>query len=157
MDPQTLAARLAEVYLEIGPLYRKVARIVERDESVMGMSVGVRAVLDQLRREGDRTVPHIARTQDLSRQFIQRMVNHAKDVGYVELVANPVHRRSRLVRLTTPGRAAIEAVAAREHSLMGCVAGDLTDTDLAATLHVLRHMRRALDELDPGETDDQVA
>lgn len=150
LDPDALAAHLAEVYLAIGPLYRKVARIVERDEPVMGMSTGVRAVLDQLRREGECTVPQMARAQDLSRQFVQRMVNDAKDAGFVELIANPSHRRSWLVRLTDTGRAAIEAVTRRELDLMRRVEGDLTGAELTATLRVLHHMQQALDELDRG-------
>ncbi|HIT76757.1 MAG TPA: MarR family transcriptional regulator [Candidatus Avipropionibacterium avicola] len=148
LDPDALATHLSEVYLAIGPLYRKVARIVERDEPVMGMSTGVRAVLDQLRREGERTVPQMARTQDLSRQFVQRMVNDAREAGFVELAINPTHRRSRLVRLTDTGRTAIEAVTRRELDLMRRVGGELTGAELTATLRVLHHMQQALDEID---------
>src|SRR5699024_5479981 len=72
LPPDQLAARLAEVYVELGRLYRKVAVVVERSQPVMGMSVGVRAVLEQLSRLGERTVPQLARAQDLSRQFVQR-------------------------------------------------------------------------------------
>ncbi|KAA9395069.1 MarR family transcriptional regulator [Kocuria coralli] len=148
LDPDTLAHRLADVYVALGPVYRKVARIVERDQSVMRMSVGVRAVLDQLRREGELTVPQMARTQDLSRQFVQRMVNDAGEAGFVELIANPAHRRSSLVRLTSDGRDAIEAVAAREHRLMGRVGGDITGGQLDATMQVLTHMLEALSEIE---------
>jgi len=150
LDSDALAARLAEVYVALGPLYRKAARLVESQQPVMGMSVGVRAVLDQLRREGERTVPQIARAQDLSRQFVQRMVNDARDAGFVDLVANPAHRRSSLVRLAAGGREAIEAVAARERRLMARVGGDLTQEQLEATLHVLASMSAALDEVERG-------
>ncbi len=140
LPPQELAACLAEVYLVVGPLYRRVSRAVERDQPVMGMSVGVRAVLEQLHREGDLTVPTIAAAQELSRQFVQRMVNDARAAGLVELVDNPRHRRSSLVRLTDDGRAAIAAVVDREHRLLQDVAGGLTAGDVAATLRVLRAM-----------------
>lgn len=148
LDADALTERLAEVYVALGPVYRKAARIVERDQPVMGMSVGVRAVLDQLRREGELTVPQMARAQDLSRQFVQRMVNDAGQAGFVELIANPAHRRSSLVRLTPEGRHAIEAVAARERRLMGRVGGDITESQLDATLHVLTHMLAALHEIE---------
>lgn len=140
-----LAARLAEVYLVVGPLHRKVSRVVERQEPVMGMSAGVRAVLEQLRRDGDVTVPAIAASQELSRQFVQRMLHEARDAGLVELVGNPRHRRSSLVRLTPQGRSAITAVTDREHRLMARVAGDLTDADVDTTLRVLRAMLAGLD------------
>ncbi len=116
----------------------------------MGMSVGVRAVLDQLRRGGDLTVPQMARDQDLSRQFVQRMVNDARDAGWVELVDNPAHRRSSLVHLTTAGARAIGAVAHREHEMLRQVGGNLTDEEIDATLRVLTQMLAALDVVDRG-------
>ena len=144
LDPQTRAARLAEVYVALGPVYRRVARLVEQDEQVSGLSVGVRNVLDQLRRDGDRTVPQLARAQDLSRQYTQRMVDQAAADGLVELLENPAHRRSRLVRLTSAGGAAITAVLERELCLLERVGGDLTPAELDGTLRVLHHMDRAL-------------
>lgn len=144
LDPQTRAARLAEVYVALGPVYRRVARLVEQDEQVSGLSVGVRNVLDQLRRDGDRTVPQLARAQDLSRQYTQRMVDQAATDGLVELAPNPAHRRSRLVHLTPTGAAAITAVLERELSLLERVGGDLTAAELDGTLRVLHHMDQAL-------------
>ncbi|HLS15356.1 MAG TPA: MarR family transcriptional regulator [Beutenbergiaceae bacterium] len=148
LKPEMLADRLAEVYLIVGPLYRKVSRIVESDQDRMGMSVGVRAVLDQLRREGQRTVPQLARAQDLSRQFVQRMVNDARRAGFVEFAENPAHQRSRLIRLTGPGQRAIDAVLAREHQLMGRVGGGLTGDEVDATVRVLTQMLAALEDID---------
>lgn len=147
LNPEELAGRLAHVYAALGPVYRKVARIVEGDEPVNRMSVGVRAVMEHLNREGERTVPQIAGSQEISRQFVQRMANDAHDAGFVEFVDNPAHRRSRLLRLTAGGRAAIREVVAREHQLMGRVGGDLTSRELDATLRVLHHMKAALDDV----------
>ncbi|WP_129667723.1 MarR family winged helix-turn-helix transcriptional regulator [Phytoactinopolyspora endophytica] len=154
LDPDALADRLAEIYLVVGPLYRKVLRVVERDQPVMGMSVGVRAVLDQLRRRGELTVPQMARDQDLSRQFVQRMVNDAREAGWVDVVDNPAHRRSHLVRLTSTGEQAIGDVAAREHRLLSQVGGDITDTEINATLRVLTEMLAALDAVDRHDDPD---
>jgi DNA-binding MarR family transcriptional regulator len=144
LRPDQLSHRLAEVYVALGPVYRRVARIVEQDEQVSGLSVGVRNVLDQLRRDEERTVPQLAHAQELSRQYTQRMVDQAAADGLVELTRNPAHRRSRLVRLTPAGRAAITAVLERELSLLERVGGDLTAEELAGTLRVLHHMDQAL-------------
>lgn len=144
LAPARLADLLGEVYVALGPVYRRVARIVEKDEELSGLSVGVRNVLDQLRRDGDRTVPQLARAQDLSRQFTQRMVNDAFAAGQVALRENPAHRRSSLVHLTAVGERAITAVTAREHALLGQVGGDLTEAELTGTLRVLHHMEQAL-------------
>ncbi|MGO2046013.1 MarR family winged helix-turn-helix transcriptional regulator [Brachybacterium tyrofermentans] len=148
LPPDALAERLAEVYVAIGPVYRRVARIVEHDGHSSGLSVGVRNVLDQLRRRGELTVPQLAHEQDLSRQFVQRMVHDARGADLVELVENPAHRRSSLVRITPAGQEAIGAVIEREHELMGRVGGHLTAAELEATVRVLRHMDAALVEIE---------
>lgn len=149
LPPDELAIRLAEVYLLVGPLYRRVLRKVELGEAVEGVGAGVRAVLDMLRLGGPMTVPQMGRTQALSRQFVQRMVNDAAERGFVEAIPNPAHRRSSLIRLTDTGRAAIEAVIAREHGLLGHVGGgDLTQADVDACVKVLSRMLDALSDVD---------
>ncbi|MEV0702123.1 MarR family winged helix-turn-helix transcriptional regulator [Saccharopolyspora sp. NPDC050389] len=149
LPPELLGPRLAEVYAVLGPLYRRVARLVEQDSPRNGLSIGVRAVLERLELAGTaETVPQIARALELSRQFVQRMVNDGLEQGFVELQSNPAHRRSSLVALTEAGRTAIQALQAKEHETMGHVGGDLTDADVATTLRVLRHMLAAVNEID---------
>lgn len=147
LPPDELADRLAQVYVLLGPVYRKVLRLVELDQRRTGVSVGVRNVLDQLRRGGDLTVPALARGQDLSRQYVQRVVDEAREAGWVEVVDNPAHRRSGLVRLTRAGARAIDRVVAGELERLARVDGDLTARDVDATLRVLDRMQAALDEL----------
>ncbi|ACU76499.1 transcriptional regulator, MarR family [Catenulispora acidiphila DSM 44928] len=148
LPPEELAARLAEIYLLVGPLYRRVLRKVELGEEIEGIGVGVRAVLDMLRLAGPMTVPQMGRAQALSRQFVQRTVNDAAARGLVEAVPNPAHRRSSLIRLTDPGRAAIEAVIARERGLLGQVGGALTRGDVDACVKVLSSMLAAVSDVE---------
>ena len=151
LAPDELAARLAEIYLLVGPLYRRVLRKVELGEEIEGVGAGVRAVLDMLRREGPMTVPQMGRAQALSRQFVQRMVNDAAGRGLVEAVPNPAHRRSSLIRLTDEGRAVIEAVIERERGLLGQVGqagGGLTQADVDACVKVLSSMLAAVSDVE---------
>ncbi|MFD4575351.1 MarR family winged helix-turn-helix transcriptional regulator [Streptomyces sp. NPDC058417] len=148
MPPDELGHRLTEVFDLVGPLYRRVQRKVEQGEAVEGLSVGVRAVLDLLHKNGPLTVPQMGRAQAISRQFVQRMVNEAAGHGWVESVPNPAHQRSSLIRLTEPGRAVIAAVLAREHLLLRQVGGGLTDADVRACLQVLGRMLDLFDHVD---------
>lgn len=148
VDPDLGAERLAEIYLVVGPLYRRVLNQVEQDRAVTGVTAGERAVLDMLRRNGPMTVPAMARSQELSRQFVQRMVNSALEAGLVTAIDNPAHRRSSLIRLTPTGREAIETVVRREHRLLREAARGLTEPQIEACLHVLRQMLRAVEALD---------
>ncbi|MGC9380567.1 MarR family winged helix-turn-helix transcriptional regulator [Streptomyces sp. MH13] len=148
LPPDALARRLTEVYDLVGPLYRRAQRSVEQGLTTDGLSVGVRAVLTLLHRNGPMTVPQMGRAQSISRQFVQRMVNDATDRRLVEGIPNPAHRRSSLIRLTDEGRAAITGILDREHLLLREVGGDLTDTDVATCLRVLGAMLTALDHVD---------
>ncbi|KPC60841.1 MarR family winged helix-turn-helix transcriptional regulator [Streptomyces chattanoogensis] len=148
LEPDDLALRLTEVFALVGPLYRRVQRKVEQAAPIEGLSVGVRAVLDLLREHGPMTVPQMGREQALSRQFVQRMVNDAAAQQLVEIIPNPAHRRSSLIRLTDAGRAAITAVTTREHALLRQVGGDLTDADVRACVRVLTEMLELFDHVD---------
>ena len=148
LDPDDLAERLAEVYLLVGPLYRRVLRLVEHDGASQGVSAGVRAVLDLLRRNGEMTVPQMGRAQSLSRQFVQRTVDEAAGSGLVELVDNPAHRRSRLVALTARGRETIGEIVRREHAQLREVGGGLSGADVDACTKVLTGMLAALDDVE---------
>ncbi|MCK2216934.1 MarR family transcriptional regulator [Actinomadura sp. ATCC 31491] len=140
--------RLTEVFDLVGPLYRRAQRKVEQDAPIEGLSVGVRAVLHLLREHGPMTVPQMGREQALSRQFVQRMANDAAARGLVTFAPNPAHRKSSLVRLTDEGRAAVDAVMARERAVLGRVGGDLSADDIAACLRVLSRLLRLLDDVD---------
>ncbi|MCU1689422.1 MAG: MarR family transcriptional regulator [Pseudonocardiales bacterium] len=147
LTPDRLGERLTEVFGVLGPLYRRVARAVEQAEPIDGVSIGVRAVLDLLDLAGPQTVPQLSRAQDLSRQFVQRMVNDAVAAGFAEITSNPAHQRSSLIALTPGGAVAIRAVKAREHELLRKVGGDLTDADIDTCLRVLAQMLGAFDRI----------
>ncbi|WP_193511838.1 MarR family winged helix-turn-helix transcriptional regulator [Streptomyces griseoloalbus] len=149
LSPDELGRRLTEVYDLVGPLYRRAQRSVEQGLAADdGLSLGVRAVLTLLHRNGPMTVPQMGRAQAISRQFVQRMVNDAAAQGLVESIPNPAHRRSSLIRPTPEGSAAIAAVLEREHLFLRGVGGDLTDTDVTTCLRVLGELLTALDHID---------
>ncbi|MEQ3552077.1 MarR family transcriptional regulator [Pseudonocardia nematodicida] len=152
-DLDRTAERLADVYLLIGPLYRRVLREVEEAAPSNRVSAGVRAVLDQLRRNGPMTVPEIGRSQSLSRQFVQRMVDGALDAGLVERADNPRHRRSKLIAPTAAGTAVIDDVTGREHERLRGVAELVDPGDVEATMRVLAVMVDSLAELEPEKLE----
>ncbi|MEU5310353.1 MarR family transcriptional regulator [Streptomyces sp. NPDC021562] len=148
LAPDELGERITEVFDLIGPLYRRAFRKIEQGEGIEGASVGVRSVLDLLRRYEPMTVPQMGRIMALSRQFVQRMVNDAVARGWAEVTPNPAHQRSSLIRLTEEGRATITAVLAREHALNRQVGGDLTGAEITACVRVLKQMLAAFDHVD---------
>jgi DNA-binding MarR family transcriptional regulator len=146
--PDVPTDRLTEVFDLVGPLYRRAWRKVEQDVAPEGLSVGTRAVLVMLREHGPMTVPQMGRAQALSRQFVQRMVNDAAARHLVEIVPNPAHRRSSLIRLTPGGEAAATSVVDRERAVLRAAGDDLTDAEITACLKVLSRLLRLLDDVD---------
>lgn len=134
------ADQIAEVYLTVGPLYRRAQRFVESAPDADDVPMGVRAVLDMLRREGPGTVPDLARRQEISRQYVQRMADLAIERGFVEKAPNPRHQRSSLLALTQQGDEAIRRIAHREQEQLTPVAEELDHEDVDTTLRVLRTM-----------------
>lgn len=148
--PVDVGDRLSEVLDLVGPVYRRAQRKVEQDIPREGLSVGMRAVLNMLHREGPLTVPQMGRAQAISRQFVQRMVNEAAARGLVETVANPAHKRSSLIRLTADGRAAITAVADRERAMLRQAGAGLTEADITGCVRVLTGLLDYLAHVDVG-------
>ena len=99
---------LAALIDEVSALHRRLGGIVGRGNGRAPVSVGQRDILKELGRQGPRTVPQMARTRSLSRQHVQSQVNGLAGDGYVELIDNPAHKRSRRVRLTPRGRELLE-------------------------------------------------
>ena len=67
-------------------------------------TAGRRAILRNLVELGPKTVPELAGMRPISRQYVQVLVNGLRDDGLVELIKNPAHKRSKLVRITEEGR-----------------------------------------------------
>ncbi|MFI6900691.1 MarR family winged helix-turn-helix transcriptional regulator [Nonomuraea sp. NPDC050394] len=149
MSETERAERLVAVFDLVGPLYRRAWRQVEQDAPVEGLTVGLRAVLSMLRRNGPATVPQLGRTLALSRQFVQRTINDGAALGLVESVPNPAHKKSSLIRLTGRGAAAVDALVGRERAVLREVGRDLTDDDVEACVRVLARLLHHLDEAVP--------
>ena len=84
-------------------LFHHLRRTAESLHRQGEITAGRRGVLESLHREGPRTVPQLARARPVSRQHIQKLVDPLAAEGLVELVDNPRHKRSKLVRLTAAG------------------------------------------------------
>src|SRR5581483_10613623 len=94
----------------------QVGEALHRREPV---TLGMRAVLEFLARQGPASVPAIARSRHVSRQHIQALVNRLREARLVELAENPAHRRSALVRLTPAGARLIDRMTAKEARALG--------------------------------------
>jgi DNA-binding MarR family transcriptional regulator len=84
------------------------------------------------------TVPQIARRLGVSRQNEQRVVNDLIDGGLAELVPNPDHRTSPLIRLTHEGNRALEGINQAATQSNDAIEADLTPTKVTQLRKLLR-------------------
>ena len=147
--PAALAAlaALSGLFDDTVALFHRLTAVAEEVHGQGGLSAARRGVLRSLDRLGPQTVPQMARARPVSRQLIQTLVNDLRHEGYVELTANPAHRRSSLVRLTRRGKTLVDAIGRRELRLLKKLAIPVSERELAGASSVLRTVREALESV----------
>ena len=88
---------------EVRLLYQSLVQFGDAIHAGSNVSMGMRAVMEYLDRNGDATVPQVARARRVSRQRIQTLVNPLLERGLVESISNPASKRSPLITLTKTG------------------------------------------------------
>lgn len=95
---------------------------------------------------GPSPVAHVARTMGLTRQGVQGTADALEKDGFIDYVANPHHRRAKLMRITPKGEKALEVVRARQAVWANEVAGKVDLDALQGALEVLRELRGGLEQ-----------
>lgn len=103
-------------------------------------------LLRSLKLAGPQTVPQIARSRPVSRQSIQKLANECLKESFIELIDNPAHQRSKLLRLTAKGEAVFQKLNERlgrdSEPLAENIEVDVKELQIA--VKVLRQMREKL-------------
>lgn len=136
---------VTELILALFPLNGRLLSAGDRLSSSEGLSSSLWQVLGALE-EGTRTVSQISRVMGLARQSVQRSVNIMKEDGLVELVRNPDHQTSPLVRMTTKGENAYRKVMGLQTDWSNGLGQKLKVDELKVTVRVLRKLLKALED-----------
>jgi DNA-binding MarR family transcriptional regulator len=111
---------------------------------------GYWSVLRLLKIYGPQTVPQIARYRYVPRQSVQKLANEMLKDGVIELVNNPAHKRSKLLRLTPEGDAVFQEMSGRIAKLAETLAKQQDATQLQNAADVVKklyeQLRRMLDQ-----------
>jgi DNA-binding MarR family transcriptional regulator len=97
-------------------------------------------------------VAGIARTMGITRQSVQRIADLLVDLGLAEYVANPAHRRAKLLRPTDAGRAAVGRIGPGHAAMARRLADALGHDRFAAALDALTDLSAALTTIAPDAT-----
>ena len=126
-------------------LFYRLRWLTDRIYAGDGLSNARRGILRGLVQFGPQTVPQLARARSVSRQHIQLLVDALARRSLVELVANPAHRRSKLVRPTHAGAAHVREMDETNRRVVSSVAAGLSVRELAITARTLRAVRLAFE------------
>jgi len=127
-------------------LFHRVRYVAEQIYGNEGRSTTRRGLLRGLVRYGPRTVPQLARARSVTRQHTQEVVDKLVADGLAELVPNPAHARSHLVRATRRGAALVEQMDETDARVLVAIGGDLVLRDLAITARTLRAVRECFED-----------
>lgn len=105
---------------------------------------GYWSVLRLLKVNGAQTVPQIARYRYVPRQSVQKLANEMLEDGVIELVNNPAHKRSKLLRLTPKGEAVFAELSDRIAVLAENLAKQEDATQLQNAVVVVKHLHEQL-------------
>ncbi|MUL38885.1 MarR family winged helix-turn-helix transcriptional regulator [Gloeocapsopsis dulcis] len=105
---------------------------------------GYWSVLRILKMNGAQTVPQIARYRYVPRQSIQKLANEMLEDGVIELVNNPAHKRSKLLRLTPKGDAVFQELSDRIATLSETLAEQGDAAQLQNAVGVVKHLHAQL-------------
>ncbi len=134
---------LDELINEVRLFYQSLVQITEELHDNRSMSLGMRAVLEYLLKNGGTTVPAIARERRVTRQRIQALVNRLFDESLVETIQNPASKRSPNIALTEQGRKTILEMRTKEGIMLGRI--NVGDKRLRDTFEVLREVRLSIE------------
>jgi DNA-binding MarR family transcriptional regulator len=105
---------------------------------------GYWSVLRLLKVNGAQTVPQIARYRYVPRQSVQKLANEMLADGVIELVNNPAHKRSKLLRLTSKGEAVFQELSDRIAVLTETLAEQEDPAQLQNAVVVIKHLHEQL-------------
>ncbi len=140
------AGELRAVVDETIALFHRVRWVAELIYGDEGRSTARRGILRGVVRYGAQTVPMLARRRNVTRQHVQEVVEALVADGYVELVPNPAHARSRLVRATARGAALVRRMDDIDAKVLGAAAGAIATRDIEITVKTLRAVREGFED-----------
>ena len=130
---------------EVRLTFHRAVQLAEELHGREPITVGQRAVLEFVQRNGPTAVPAIARSRHVTRQHIQALVNGLIEEKLVELRPNPSHLRSLLVSLTPAGERTIARIRKREAEHLALADFGASRTDIERAARTLRAVREALE------------
>ncbi|MCW7941958.1 MarR family transcriptional regulator [Streptomyces hygroscopicus] len=129
---------LARQLSAIGAVKRDLGRILPPD-----CPGGSAAVLTLLGRHGDMRMSKLAELLAVDMSVTSRHVAHVADRGWIQRSPDPADKRSRILRLTAPGRAQLDELSRRIAELLAERLKDWSDDDVGRLIQLMARLRES--------------
>ncbi len=139
-----MTSEIEDLLNEVRLLYHRIVQVGEQLHADESVTLGMRAVLEFLLKNGSTTVPDIARSRSVTRQHIQSLVNALLEQDLVVLEDNSLHKRSSFVTLTKEGERVIRRMREREDRMYRATEFGVKRNELKTAARTLGHVRDAL-------------
>lgn len=146
---------MEQLIVEIAATFFRMRAVGSQIGAVTPSGSGYWGLMRSLKVEGPQTVPQLARSRPVSRQHIQKLVNEMLKEGTIDAIANPAHKRSKLLRLTPKGEEIFEELTDKIANLAENLAGEMDLEPLQTTLAVLQRLHHKMGNF--SQLDDEVS
>jgi len=124
----------------IGSVKRELGRILPN-----GCSSGSATALALLGRDGDMRIGRLAELLGVDISVTSRHVAHLAARGWIDRSPDPADRRSRILRLTSEGRARLDELSERTTQLLAQRLSDWSDEDVRRLTWLMSRLRASFD------------
>ena len=132
------AEAIGELMLEVAQCFFRIRAVGQKTGLITSWGGGSFGFLRSLALLGPLTVPQIAQMRPTSRQRMQRLADELSAEGLVRFIANPQHRRSKLVQLTPKGAARYRELEARFLRIASTIGAPLGEAEIRRTTEIVR-------------------
>jgi DNA-binding MarR family transcriptional regulator len=130
--------QLHDLFHEVFALHDALSEVMDEVHEQAGLRTAQCRIADELERLGPASVPEVAASLGVSRQFVQTVCNGLRSMGLVEFKDSPRHKRSKLVSLTSKGRHTLERAGRAEAAIIEKALPDVDAAKLADAAALLR-------------------
>ena len=108
------------------------------------LTVSERSLMLELKKSGPTTVPALAKSRNVSRQFVQATANPLLEAGVLMTKTNPAHRRSKFLMLTPRGVEMIREAMRKEGGLLKVLAQEVDSDEIKRAAQTLANLQEQM-------------
>lgn len=138
---------LHDLFREIFQLYDVLSSIKDTVHKQAGLGSPQRKIMQALYNHGPATVPHIASRLDVSRQFVQTVCNDLLTGELLDTIENPLHKRSRLIRISTAGLDALRQAQENENQIIEQSLPEINPKEAIQAVELLNRIRKNINSI----------